>query len=99
MDFFYMDDLCQVVKFTIDANVKQQTINCSYQQKYKLSDIATIINNLSDYNVETIIEKENLGLSYYGEYNLHLFDINLIGLHSGIKKTYEELLISGNFNK
>jgi len=99
MDFFYMDDLCQVVKFTIDASVKQQTINCSYQQKYKLSDIATIINNLSDYNVETIIEKENLGLSYYGEYNLHLFDINLIGLHSGIKKTYEELLISGNFNK
>jgi GDP-L-fucose synthase len=94
MDFFFMEDLCQVVKFTIEANAKQRIINCSYQQKHKLSDIAKIINNLSDYSVEINIEDENLGLSYYGEYNLHLFDINLCGLQSGIEKTYQELLLS-----
>ena len=88
MDFFYMDDLCEVVKFTINSNVKQQTINCSYQEKYKLSDIAKIINNLSDYNVDIVVENQNLGLSYYGEYNLHLFNIRLAGLHQYIKKRY-----------
>lgn len=93
MDFFYMDDLINVVKFFIDSNTKQQIVNCSYQQKYKLSDIANIINSLSNHNVEVIIEKNNLGLSYYGEYNLHLFDINLSGLHTGILKTYQELLV------
>lgn len=96
MDFFYMEDLCQVVKFTIDANVKQKIINCSYQEKYKLSNIANIINSLSDYNVDIIVENQNLGLSYYGEYNLHLFDIKLNGLQLGIEKTYQELLSSNN---
>lgn len=92
MDFFFMEDLCKVVKFIIDSNLKQQIINCCYQEKYKLSDIAKIINNLSDYNVDVIVEDNNLGLSYCGEYNLHLFDIQLDGLHLGIAKTYKELL-------
>ena len=98
MDFFYMDDLCEVVKFTIDANVKQQIINCSYQEKYKLSDIATIINNLSDYNVDIVVENQNLGFSYCGEYNLHLFNIRLLGLQSGIENTYQDLLASRTKN-
>jgi len=92
MDFFYMEDLCKVVKFVIDSNVNQKIINCSYEEKYKLTDIANIINNLSDYNVEVIVEKDQFGLNYIGDYNLHLFDVNLSGLKNGIIKTYKKLL-------
>jgi GDP-L-fucose synthase len=91
MDFFYMNDLCEVVKFVIDADVNQKIINCSYKEKYKLSDIAKIINNLSDYNVEVIVEKDQFGLNYIGDYNLHLFNVNLSGIHLGIVETYEKL--------
>ena len=91
MDFFYMNDLCEIVKFVIDSDINQKIINCSYKEKYKLSDIAKIINNLSDYNVEIIIEKSQFGLNYIGDYNLHLFDVNLSGIHLGIVNTYEAL--------
>ena len=92
MDFFFMDDLCKVVKFVIESNLNQKIINCSYMKKFSLYDIAQIINNLSDYQVDVVLENDKLGLNYYGEYNLHLFNIELSGLHLGIVKTYEELL-------
>jgi GDP-L-fucose synthase len=91
MDFFYMDDLCEVIKFVINSKSNQKLINCSYIQKYKLSDIANIINNLSDYKVDILIENKTIGLNYYGDYNLHLFDINLKGIQKGIIETYEVL--------
>jgi nucleoside-diphosphate-sugar epimerase len=91
MDFFYISDLCEVVKFVINSNVSQKIINCSYQEKYKLSSIAQIINQLSDYQVEIIINDKSMGLNYYGDYNLHLFDIDLSELHLGIRNTYEKI--------
>jgi GDP-L-fucose synthase len=92
MDFFFMDDLCKVVKFVIDSDCKQKTINCCYEEKYKLSKIASYINQLSNYEVDIIIENDNLGLSYFGDYNLHLFDVELSGIQNGIVKTYKKLL-------
>jgi nucleoside-diphosphate-sugar epimerase len=91
MDFFYMEDLCKVVKFVIESNINQKIINCSYQEKYSLSMIAEFINKLSNYRVEVIIENQMLGLNYYGEYNLHLFDIQMTGIQNGIKEMYAAL--------
>ena len=91
MDFFYMADLIKVVKFVIDSDIKQKTINCSYFEKFKLSSIAEIINQLSDHKVEIIIEKSSIGYSYIGDYNMHLFDVEFTGLHNGIIETYDIL--------
>ena len=91
MDFFYMNDLCEVLKFVINSNSPQKIINCSYQEKYKLSTIAEIINQLSNYKVDIVIESNSFGLNYYGDYNLHLFDMDLSGLHIGITNTYNKL--------
>lgn len=91
MDFFYMEDLIKVVKFVIDSDTKQKTINCSYFEKYKLSTIAEIINKLSDYKVEVQIKSTSIGYSYYGDYNMHLFDVDFTGLYNGIIETYDIL--------
>ena len=91
MDFFYMNDLCKIIKFVIESNTKQKIINCSYQDKYKLSTIAEIINTLSTHKVDILINNSAFGFNYYGDYNLHLFDIDLVGLHLGIKNTYNKL--------
>jgi len=91
MDFFYMEDLIKVVKFVIDSDTKQKTINCSYFEKFKLSTIAEIINQLSDYKVEVQIKSTSIGYSYYGDYNMHLFDVDFTGLYNGIIETYDIL--------
>jgi len=91
MDFFYMNDLCEVIKFIIESNSNQKIINCSYKDKYKLSTIAEIINQLSNHKVDIMINSSSFGLNYYGDYNLHLFDIDLAGLHLGITNTYNKL--------
>ena len=91
MDFFYMNDLCEVIKFIIESNSNQKIINCSYKDKYKLSAIAEIINQLSTHKVDIMINSSSFGLNYYGDYNLHLFDVDLAGLHLGITNTYNKL--------
>ena len=73
MDFFYMDDLSEVVKFVIESNLNQKIINCSYKEKHKLSDIATMINNLLDHKVDIIVNDAKIGLNYFGDYNSLLY--------------------------
>jgi len=90
MDFFHMTDLISLVKFYINNKVLPKSIDCSYQKKVTLKDVVNMINNLSDYKVPIIIEKDGLDKSYLGN-DLFLNDLplNLIGLEEGIKKTYK----------
>jgi hypothetical protein len=50
-----------------------------------------MINNLSDHKVDIIVNDSSIGLNYYGDYNLHLFDIDLKEIEIGIIETYEVL--------
>jgi hypothetical protein len=60
-----------------------------YDKKFKLTDIAEIINSLDDHKVNVVIEKSGLGKSYCGKNNLQ--NIDFIGLEAGIKKAYKDL--------
>ena len=94
MDFLYMEDLLNVIEHFIRTPVTCYTdINMSYLKKYKLSDISNIINNLSSYKVDLIIENENFGLNYTGNGELlNSLNLKLKGLEIGIKECYHELL-------
>ena len=95
MDFFYMNDLYKVIVNIIFNLNCPKTIDCSYREKLKLSDIANKINNLSDYKVDVIFENEGMGNEYRGNPSA-LYPTNLIsnikGLDFGIRDTYERLL-------
>jgi nucleoside-diphosphate-sugar epimerase len=96
MDFIFMEDLVSLIKFSIlQPSVK--LLDCCYEKKYKLSDIAKIINNLSDYQVPIEIQSEGLASSYIGNYEE--LEIKFIGLENSIKKTYHELnfILHNNF--
>lgn len=87
MDFFYMKDLVSVVKFFVkNDNIK--SIDCTYSETKSLLDITHIINNLSDYQVDIIINNSD-EINYSGSYG----DIGLryIGLEQGIKNMYNSL--------
>lgn len=88
MDFFYMKDLISLVDYYINNDSLPKQIDCSYSTLCKLSDVAKIINDLSDYKVEVKIEQEGVDLPYYGMANILL---GFIGLKQGIKEVYNKL--------
>ena len=92
MDFFYMKDLISLIEWLINQREEDfpiQEINCSYLEKNTLTQIAEMINSLSDYKVNIKIKNEGQGDDYC---DIHpIMPFNLIGLEQGIKETYNIL--------
>lgn len=87
MDFFYVNDLYKILKYSLESNVSTpKNINCVYERKYYLSDIAEIINSLDEHKVPIIIEDDNKGKPYCGSFTI---DLNYIGLEKGLVDLYE----------
>lgn len=88
MDFFYIDDLISLVRLYLQQNDLPKSVDCSYSSLYKLSDIANLINQLSDYRVDVVVNQKGLAAPYYGiANNLTQF----IGLEQGITNVYKKL--------
>jgi GDP-L-fucose synthase len=95
MDFFYINDLFKVIVHILWNTPAHKTIDCSYLEKHKLSDIANKINNLSDYKVDIKILDQAFGKEYRGNPSTILNEkifYDLRGLDYGLKMTYERLL-------
>lgn len=89
MDFIYMDDLVNIVKYFIENKNLPKSINCVYEKKYNLYDIAEMINQLDDYKVPIIVENTNSEELYCGP--KHNLNISEIGIEKGLKNTFKEL--------
>jgi len=90
MDFFYMEDFVELIKYYIDNTDVPKEFDCTYSTSTSLKKIAEIINTLSDYTVD-IIEESPPSISYYaGEHTP--IKLDFIGLHAGIQKVYNNLL-------
>jgi len=92
MDFFYMKDLIELVEHYIREKSPDKTINCSYKQKYTLTNITDIINKLGMHTVPVIIENKDKLEFYCGE--SHNMPIKTIGLIGGLQETYRKLIIN-----
>jgi len=88
MDFIYMPDLIKLIEYYIN-NDGPKELDCNYNTRYSLENIASIINDLGDYKIEIKTIKNDWGEAYDGIfYNLSL---DFTGLEQGIKKTYNKL--------
>jgi len=56
-DFFHIDDFLDLLENIIRDSKYFRVVNCVYSNFYRLSKVAEMINNLSDYKVPVIIEK------------------------------------------
>lgn len=83
-----MKDLISLVDYYIHNDATKE-INCSYEFKYTLSNIANIINELDTYTVPVVIENKSKLDFYCGEYSE--LPIKTIGMVAGIKNTFEIL--------
>jgi nucleoside-diphosphate-sugar epimerase len=91
MDFFGISDTKKVVDLYLEnKSGLSKEINLVYNNKTKLSDVAEIINNLSDYKVPISILEEGIEKSYCGSGKLlKNLNIKLEGLEKEIKNCYE----------
>lgn len=90
MDFMYSEDLSKIVRTFINKPFDKNEIDCVYDEKYKLTDVARIINHLSDYKVPVELCSSDLGNGYCGVYSN--LGIEFIGLEKSIQKVYQKLL-------
>ena len=92
-DFVYEDDFMNIIKYYIDnvnnQNILEKTINISYKEKHKLSEIAKMI--IQDESKIVILNKE-LTQNYCGNNRfLQKMEIKLQGLQEGLKKYYQNV--------
>ena len=67
-DIYYINDLINLIDLIIINNLEEyEEIDCVYEKKYKLSDIAQIIKNMSNSKSNIIIQNDN-NLRYIGNY-------------------------------
>jgi nucleoside-diphosphate-sugar epimerase len=88
-DFVYESDFVKILNYYIDNinNKLEKTLNICYKQKYKLSEIAKLI----DSNLVINILKKESNNNYSGDGTLlSNLNLDLLGLDEGLKK-YEEL--------
>lgn len=92
MDFFYIDDLEKIVRLYLNGNNLPREIDCVYENKTKLSDVANIINNLSDKKVPIEIHSSEMGRSYCGHYEHLCNTLEYKGLEKSIQDVYESMI-------
>ncbi len=89
MDFIYMLDFIKIVQKYIDYENMPKTLDCVYEKKYSLIDIAHIINSLGDHSVAVDLQNKNNDPDYTGHY--HNVHIRYSGLEYGIAETYRRI--------
>lgn len=95
MDFMYFDDFMKIINYYIENEACPKSINCSYKNKYLLSEIASIINKLDLHKVEIEIQNGVLGNSFIGKFELDNLNIEVNGLEYGIRQCYLSYLNNG----
>lgn len=97
-DFFYEDDFIKVLVYYIEnfnKNNLEKTINICYDKKYKLSEIAKLIENIYEYKEINIkILNNSLKYNYSGDstllYNLKKDKFELDGLEKSLEKNLKK---------
>jgi hypothetical protein len=88
-----MDDFITIVKHYINNETCPKSLNCVYQEKFNLIDIANIINNLNSYKCKIKLENLDKISDYIGDGDLlEKLNLNLIGFKKAINITYNSLL-------
>lgn len=90
MDFIYANDLYKIISYFLSIGKKSfvNDVNCVYKEKYYLSEMASMINNLSDHKVE-IIKKGSYEEHPYCGYPNSIECIDYDGLEKGIRDCYD----------
>ena len=91
-EFVYYKDFIKIIQYYIDeinnGNIPPKVLNISYTQKYKLSDIAKLIDK--DINLDILVKESSHNYSGSSE-KIDSLKMNLDGLEASLKDYYNEV--------
>lgn len=92
-DYLFIEDLEKIVEhFILNNPKKYNIINVTPSKSSKLTEIAEIVNSISDYKSEITLKSPILGNEYTGDNSRLMFEIpemEFTSLKNGLKKLYE----------
>jgi len=92
MDFFYVKDLVPILHSWLEGEILPKEMNLVYMQKFLLSEICSIINGISSYNVPIQHNGPPKEINYTGDGSLYSKHFpEKLGLERGIIDIYQEL--------
>lgn len=93
MDFFGVPDACKVIELYLkDANNLPKELNLVYPETTLLSEVADMINNLSDYKVPVDILEPGCDMAYCASGSeLNNLGLKLDGLQKSLEYVYENI--------
>lgn len=92
MDFFFLPDFLIILENYFTSDSLPKNLNCVYEKKNTLLEIAALINNLGTHKVPIEIENNIEIDDYIGNYNPIIYDFDLFGLEKGIIDVYYKFL-------
>ena len=90
-DYLFIEDLCKFVRYFVGKQPKNNIINVTPTDSIKLSEIANIVNQISDFKSDIILKNNLLGNEYTGSNELLLSEISDFQFTSyklGLEKLY-----------
>ena len=98
MDTFYVQDSLFLIRDWIADAAIPNEVNLVYQEKYFLSEICHLINNLGGHQVPIIIENDKPGKNYFGDSTIFSsLKYSLMGLENGLLEMVKSLEIDNSF--
>jgi nucleoside-diphosphate-sugar epimerase len=91
MDFFYINDLIALVNHYINNDNSPKETNCSYNEVWTLSKIASFINTLSSHQVDIQTQQPGQGKGYHYNGINYSPGLDFVGLQQGIIETFNQL--------
>jgi nucleoside-diphosphate-sugar epimerase len=89
MDFFYMKDFIKIVEHYLLNDDLEKEINCVYETKNSLFDVALIIKKLANIQSGILFNESGMAVPYVG--NFKNIGLDFVGLEFGIKEVIEKL--------
>lgn len=97
-DYLFIEDLCKIIKFFMHKQPENNIINVTPDKSVLLSEIADLVNEISDYKSDITIKNPILGNEYTGDNSrLHeeMPEIKFTSMRDGLKKLYNYIKAKG----
>jgi len=80
-DYFNLEDLPTVIDLILDNKIKHKSLNCVYEQKYKLSQLAKLFCDIKGLDPKKIEVVETINKNYTGDNsNIASYNLPFLGL-------------------
>ena len=91
-DYLFVEDMAKIIGYFIENKSQDKIINITPTNSISLYEIATLVNEVSDYESEITVKNPNMNNEYTGDNSLLLKNmpsLQFTSMKDGLKKLYE----------